>query len=391
MKSLCASIVVFAVGIAAQSPPELASALTRPAERTRALGELKRHGDAGAAAVFAAWREAARDSTAAATLSAALPELGTATAPLLTELIATLPQIDEPHRSPLLRAIANGAFDASDDAVDVLAQKLPEWAAAGVFYTQDAGQPTFAWYEYVRIVRRLQLRGKHQQQGGLQQALAAIRAGRNGIMILPVGFLGGGPAGVPPKPHDLNAFGQHGTREELEAIAELVARETTPDRAVIEELARYLECESPRPGIILTEHCAGIGENAPFEAPEVRLPTLWRRDDWRFAIARVTVQHHPEASAREHAFRHLLHADGAWERIEMLGKLRTWPRPWTGFLPELLANLDHPDRLVVRETLLTLALAGGDAAGAKERLTAMTSGNDREIATLTQRALRALD
>lgn len=386
MRSI-ASLVLILTALPAQTPGELALALSNPTDRTRALGELQHLGPAGAAAVFAAWRNAARDSAVAATLSAALPEFGTATAPLLAELIATLPTVDEPHRSPFLRAIANGIPDATDAAIAALREQLTAWAAAGVFYTQDAENPTFAWYEYVRIIRRLQLHGRGDQ--GIGEALADIRANRIPIAGLPAGVLGG--VGDPARAHDLGAFGQHGTREDLEAMAELLLRRGRADRDVVEELHRYLACETPRPGTVLREHCAGIGENAPFEAPEVRLPTLWRRDDWRFAIARLSLQLHHDPGAREHAFRHLLYADTAAERVEMLGRLRTWPRPWTAFVPDLLANLDHPDRLVVRETLVTLALAGKDAITTRERLSVMMSDRDRELATLARRALRAID
>jgi hypothetical protein len=197
-------------------------------------------------------------------------------------------------------------------------------------------------------------------------------------------FLGAGGAVRAFDPHDLNAHGAHGQRETLEAIAELTLREPLGTVDVVRELANYLAPEQPRPGVTLTEHCAGIGEQAPVDLPGVAEPTRWRRDDWRFACARTVFARHPDAAVRQHALRHLLHAPSAAERIDACAAVRQQPAPWDQFADDLAACLRADDRAVVREALVTLSLGGAsDRIG--DDLERLAEGSDRELATLARK------
>ena len=160
-----------------------------------------------------------------------------------------------------------------------------------------------------------------------------------------------------------------------EATCEFVLAEVATGSSVLEvgcgdgevaapltsECARYLGYEAPRPGIVLTEHCAGIGEVAPTVDRATAFPTEWRRDDWRFACARLIVAAHPEDEARIHALRHLLYAPAAPDRLRALEAARRrlqQPRaPWDDVLVDLQALLLDDDREVVREALITIGLS----------------------------------
>jgi hypothetical protein len=257
---------------------------------------------------------------------------------------------------------------------------VADWARAGWFYSRHADAPTFAWFEYVRLRRRIALRQGGVDVDSLENALRAIRAGRMQIVWW------SGPDRV-AQICDLNSFGQHGTRESLEAIAELALGLGEASKPIARELAEYLAHEHPRPGKILTEPCAGYGEQAPTDVPEVKLPTLWRRDDWRFAVARAVFAHDEVRDHRQHALRHLLHAPTEPERLHALALVRDWPRPWTPFVPELVACLAAPERAVVRDALVLLGLIDGAAEAAAEPLQRIAAGPDPELASRARKIL----
>lgn len=362
---------------------ELAGLLDRlcvPAERTRATVELRHHGSAAATALVDALARA--DCRAPQIFAEVLADLGDASRGEVARLTVMLPGRSEPQRTLLLRALANGVLGCTDErAIDALRDVLGAWASAGFFYSEDPEQPTFAWYEYVRLQRRLAVRRRGMSPGDLGGALDAMRAGRAQIQGF-VGVVGGQESDL----HDLSSFGQHATREELEAIAELALAHGKAARSVVDEMAKYLTHEPPRPGEILREHCAGIGETAPAALPEVEFATLWRRDDWRFAIARAVVAVSQEQADRLHAIRHLLHAPLATDRLDALDAVRNWPQPWREFAPDLGACLDSADRIVVRDALITLGLAKGIALPATQ-LERLAAGRDKELAALAQRLL----
>lgn len=381
MRSLLA--IACGVGLActlvAQDRTELIDRLLTPSQRTRAVVELRRLGPVAASALLDALERP--DARSPVVLAEALADLGNATRTEVARLTKLLPRRPEPQRTWLLRALANGVLEAdAPRAVESVRDALGDWAEAGFFYSEDRDHPTFAWQEYVRLKRRLALRESGTAPADLDRALERIRAGREGIHR-DVGVLGG-----KWEVHDLTSFGQHATREELEAIAELALAHGNAARSTIDELAKYLAHELPRPGVILTESCAGIGENAPTQAADVKLPTLWRRDDWRFAVARAVFAVSVDAPSRAHALRHLLYSPQAAERIEALAAVRAWPQPWRDFLPELRACLDSDDRLVVRDTLVTLGLAKGIDLPVQP-LQLLAAGEDRELATLAARLL----
>jgi hypothetical protein len=358
-----------------QDLPGIVDRLRVPAERPRATLECRRIGPPAATALLDALLRP--DCREPEVLADVLGELGDSTRNELPRLTAMLPTRGEGQRTALLRTIANGVLGCRDDkAIDALCDQFPAWARAGWFYSETGEHPTFAWCEYVGLQRRLSLRRGGTEPDGLTRALDAIRNGREGLGI---GFGRAPRAEV----HNLSAFGQHATREELEAVAELALAQGVAARGVVDELARYLRHETPRAGIILEEPCAGYGENAPVDLPAVKLPTLWRRDDWRFAIARAIIAVSQDRADRVHAIRHLLYAPAMADRLDAIAAVRAWPQPWTGFAPDLAACLDASERLVVREALISFGLARELAP--MDKLERLAAGSDEELALLARK------
>jgi hypothetical protein len=373
-------LVGTAVTLVAQQSGDLLTRLTVPSERTRAALALRELGPAAATLLLDAIEQS--DCRSPEVLCEELANLGSLTSDEVARLGKLIPLRAEPQRTSLLRALANGVLGNRDEAaVMTVVQQMPVWAQAGYFYSVDRDHPTFAWQEYVRLMRRLSLRKGGTRPEDLVRALDRICNDRMSIQA----FLGG--VGEPSDVHDLTSFGQHATREELEAIAELTLAHGTAAGAAVDELGAYLLCEPPRPAEILTESCAGIGEEAPCKSDAVAFPTLWRRDDWRFAAARAVFAISKQNTNRVHALRHLLHAPQPAERLEALVAVRAWPQPWAEFVPELSACLDSEDRLVVRETLVTFGLARGVELP-NDRLREIAAGKDRELATLARRLMQ---
>lgn len=374
LRTIC-GLLFAAGGIAAQDVEALIARLHDPAARVRATLELRRIG-APAARALVDRIEARAD--ASALLAEVLAELGDVSAGEVKRLFAMVPQRPEPVRTSLLRALTNGVLYCDADAAADVRDALPAWSEARYFYTASADTPTFAWNEYIRLKRRLLLR-RDPSVAGLQGRMAQIflRRGAGNFAF------GGRKMDV----YDMNSFGQHNTREEFEAIAELSLRHGEVAVAVVTELGKYLSCEEPRPGIVLQEHCAGIGEVAPVPAPEVKLPTLWRRDDWRFAVARAVLAIGDDDGQRTHALRHLLHAPLAVDRLAAIETVRAWPPPWTAFAADLAACLRNGDRVIVRAALVTLGQSTGLQMPVAE-LEALAVGDDRELALLSRRLLR---
>lgn len=122
------------------------------------------------------------------------------------------------------------------------------------------------------------------------------------------------------------------------------------------------------------------------ELPAVRFATLWRRDDWRFAIARASLATGAPPAERTHAVRHLLHAPATADRLDALAAVRAAPQPWSEFAADLAACLGAADRLVVRDALITLGQAR-DLALPTGELERLAAGTDRELAALARRLL----
>lgn len=367
------ALSALAATLPAQGFDDAIGRLHVPGARARATIELRRGGTAAAKALVDA---IARGGEHAAVHAEVLGELGAETRREIGRLVELVGRHEEPVRTSLLRAIANGLLGAGDGFVHAVRIALPGWCEAGWVYTEDPGEPTFAWYEYVRIVRRLKLR-RDPSVEGLLARLGEIHRRRGGLKGP---FLGGDV-------HDLGSFGQHATREELEGIAELALSHGDAARDAVAELARYLACEEPRPGIVLKERCAGIGENAPVKSPAVEYPTLWRRDDWRFAIARAVVAIGADDEQRVHALRHLLHAPAVADRMAAIETVRARAQPWDAFASDIAACLQAEERIVVRAALVTLGLADGLPLPV-ERLRELAAGPDRELAVLSERLLR---
>ena len=370
-----------AAPVAAQDPdlPGMLERLPRERDRARAIAELRRNGPAATDAVADALERASASELPH--LASALAELpGSAGA--VAALLEAIPKADAAERDALLHALGNCVPPASADP-DLLARiggAVDAWARTGLFYSPSAEQPTFAWYEYVRLRRRLALGRGGLDPDALAARLQVVRAER-------ASFRGDAPMA---EVGNLGRFGRHGTREELEAIAELVLQAGPAARELCGPLFDYLQHEPPRPARVLTEHCAGIGETAPDDRAAAKFPTQWRRDDWRFACARAIFALDREAVHRMLALRHLLHSPSAAERIEALAAVRAQPQPWRDYAAELAARVDDADRAVVREALITLGLAGAEtrAAVSEATLRRLAEGADRELGLLARRLLQ---
>ena len=372
-------------GLAGQDLEATIARLRSDRERARALVDLNLMGPKATVALAQAVRTAlaAADPDVLA-LAQALAELpGTQGA--IPALVDAVPRAAPAVRDPLLHALGTCVLAADDAEVrGEVEGSLTEWAKAGLCYSPDAATATFAWYEFVRVRRCLAVRTVGTDVPGLLTYLAHVRQQRQMI----AGFGGNTPA---DQICNLGRFGQHGTREEIEAIADLALALGPDAREVAVVLAEYLGHEPPRPGEVIVEHCAGIGEEAPVDTPAVRFPTRWHRDAWRFASARVIFALHPDAERREHALRHLLHAPSSLQRLDALAAVRAWPESWVAFAPELAACLQDGERDVVREALVTLGLAdAATVAGVSgTALQDLAGGKDRELAALARRARRA--
>ncbi|MEO6597421.1 MAG: hypothetical protein ABIP94_21980 [Planctomycetota bacterium] len=373
--ALCTDAAAQTRATPANAAKRLLDARTRPT----AMHELALAGSDGVRAVLDAFLAAAkRRDAAAATFAAALADLGIATASEIPRLVAAIPLSEEPERSHLLRALANGALLADDEVRRTIAEAIPTWADAGLLYSPAVDRPTFAWYEYVRLVRRLRVTAESRDAGSLQLSIARLQAERVDAGV---------PGGRRATHYEIEANGAHGQREVLEAIAELALACPDDVTTVVAELAGYLEASTPRPPIVKTEHCAGIGESATNALPAVRWPTLWRYDEWRFTCARAVLTRSTDTAARQLALRHLLYASNTQARLSAIEAVRQWPKPWVAFAADLTACLQSDQRIVVREALVTIAQCRETVQLAAPALEQLANGGDREFAALAQRAL----
>lgn len=379
-----ASPVAFGPVLAAQDVEVVIVRLRSAGERARALVDLNLMGEKATVALAEAVRLAVMAEDAdGLVLAEALVELpGSAAA--IPALLAAVPRATPAVRDPLLHALGTCVLVTEDaEARGEVDTALTAWAKAGLCYSPAADRPTFAWYEFVRLRRCLAVRAGGVDAPGLLQYLDGVRQ----VRAMIAGFGGETPA---DQICNLGRFGQHGTREEIEAIADLALGLGPAGREVAVVLAEYLAHEPPRAGEILVEHCAGIGEEAPVDLPGVRFPTRWHRDAWRFASARAIFALDPDVDRRRHALRHLLHAPSTRQRLDALAAVRAWPGSWVEFAPELAACLRHAERDVVREALVTLGLADAATLAVVPgmALKDLVDGADRELAALARRAQR---
>ncbi len=381
-------MAAFAAALApAAATQDIAIAITRlraTQGRARALLDLSLIGAKATAALAETVRTAIvaaePDALVLAQALAELPGAAEAVPALLASVSLATPEV----RDPLLHALGNSVLVAeAAELRDDVAAALTAWAKAGLCYSPAADTPTFAWYEYVRLRRCLAVRSAGVEVPELLRYLEVVRQARGMI----AGFGGDTP---PDQLCNLGRFGQHGTREEIEAIAHLAYALGPAGRQIVVVLAEYLEHEQPRPAEVLVEHCAGIGEEPPVDLPGVRFPTRWHRDTWRFASARAIFALDTDPDRRCHALRHLLHAPDTRTRIDALAAVRAWPAPWTALALDLAACLSHAERLVVREGLVTLGLADAvtTATVPADTLRQLIDGTDHELAALARRIAR---
>lgn len=390
---------VLAAAAAGQSPtPPGKQPLLRAAQdirndrlRASAMHDLGKGGRHGAIALLIEF-DAAKDKLGRRNrhvtelYAKALADIGTATSHILDELVTEISASDEPVRSHLLRALSNGALFATDEQRATIRAAIKTWAAKGMLYSPSAEEPTFAWYEYVRLVRRMTLASRGRDQAAIVAAMTHLRTER-GTMPL----FGGKP--IKDKfPHAaIESFGAHGQREQLEGIAELAVDCPDVPGEVIEELQAYLRFSPPRAPRTTTEHCAGIGEYAPNELPGAKWPTKWLYDDWHFACARAVLRHSNDKKARTLALRHLLYASNVTMRLRAIEDVRQWPGARVDFALDLTLCLDADDRIIVRAAVLTIGQDPKLVEIAKAQLERLQRGNDRELAAMAKRALAAND
>lgn len=355
--------------------------------RPAALAELRHAGAAGAAATVQWLRAAATagDAAAADRFAETLVVLDSRhIATVTAELVSLLPTQPETRRDALLAALGNGALFADTAGEAALAAALPEWARSGFLYSPAADRATFAWYDYVRLLRRQRCAALGADAAGLHAALQRLLAERQPLAIAFVNRPAGGD-----DPHALESFGAHGQREELEAIAELAADAEGDLGPVLAELHAYLRHSPPRRPMVLIEHCAGIGETAPADLPAVAFATRWRRDDWRLACARTLLARSQDPDQRVLALRHLLRAGRQHVVLDAIAALRRWPGPVEPFAADLAAVFEDDDRAVVREALATLRQFPELARHATASLDRLRQSKDKELAELAARAIAA--
>jgi len=396
---------VLATTLPGQSPPpskkqqRLASAaqdLRTERLRASAMYDLITGGSEGAASVLEAFvaakqQEGPRRNRTTIMYAKALADLGTTTRYILDELVREISNGEEPIRSHLLRALSNGALWATDQQRASIRAAIKTWAAKGILYSPSTDEPTFAWYEYVRLVRRMALASRGHDARAITEAMTHLRKER-GAAPIGVAQLFEGQQVEDKFPHAaIESFGAHGQREQLEGIAELAIRCPDTSAAIIEELQAYLRLSPPREPRTRTEHCAGIGEYAPNELPGAKWPTKWLFDEWHFACARAVLVHSKDKEARTLALRHLLYASNIAMRLRAIEDVRQWPKPWQAFADDLRRCLGAGDRTIVRAAVLTISQDPELTAAAKTELQRLQQGKDRELAVMAKRALATND
>lgn len=386
---LCSLFAATASGQQADRLAQSARDLRTERLRASAMHDLIAGGNAGAAAILTAFRGAKADKGSTDKRNAtielygkALAELGPSTSHILEALTDEIARNDEPVRSHLLRALSNGALFATSKQRQRIRTAVKVWAAKGMLYSPSADEPTFAWYEYVRLVRRMTLADRGNDTAAISKAMTHLRNERGAVPIF------GGQPVKDKHPHcAIESFGAHGQREQLEGIAELAIRCPDVTAEVLDELHAYLRLSPPREPRTRTEHCAGIGEYAPNKLPGTKWPTKWLYDDWHFACARAVLLRSGDQEARTLALRHLLYASNVATRLRALEDVRQWPKPWTAFAKDLQQCLTADDRIIVRAAVLTIGQDPELAAASTTELQRLVNGTDRELAAMAKRAL----
>jgi len=375
---ICSVLATAAVGQQDEKLAEAAHNLRTERLRASAMHDLIAAGKQGATATLAAFHAAKNKELYAK----ALADLGTSTRHILDELTDEIADNPEPIRSHLLRALSNGSLFATVTQRQTIRAAVKNWAAKGMLYSPSADEPTFAWYEYVRLVRRMALADRGSDAVAITQAMTHLRNERGAVPIF------GGQPVKDKHPHcAIESFGAHGQREQLEGIAELAIGCPEVTAEVLDELHAYLRLSPPREPRMRTEHCAGIGEYAPNKLPGTKWPTKWLYDDWHFACARAVLLHSKDQEARTLALRHLLYASNVAMRLRAIEDVRQWPKPWTAFAKDLQQCLTADDRIIVRAAVLTIGQEPELAAASRTELQRLVNGKDRELAAMAKRAL----
>jgi hypothetical protein len=370
-----AALIAFAASLAAQAPPSAA------ALATDLLAAMKAHDDA-----------AARRSLDA------LVELRGDAHPALAVLVSELPELSETLRPLALRAIGNGVLFCADDEVrQRTATMLRAYAQQELFYSPAKDAPSMLWYEYVRALRRIDVRARGADHDALLATLQSFLVHRKQSRAMLGRLPGNGGNGNQASVYDLTSYGWHGAQEVLEAVAELAERHGDKARDLAAELQQFLAFERPSPIVRNQEGVAGCGESPPVDTPALHFPVLWV-DDYRIALAHALVAIDPAAARTTAADQHLLYSPRRADRLDAIARLRSAPLTEAA-VTHLVAQLRDRDRLVVREVISALGSGGPAARAARPYLQKIadgflqkvTGGDDKELRAIAARALQQLD
>lgn len=298
--------------------------------------------------------------------------------------LALLPDLAPAARLLALRAIADDVLFCEDAAESFQAgQALQDHAAKGLFFSPSATQPSETWYEYVRAMRRLEVRRTGSDPDAQATTLQNLLARRAQLQPM-LARLNRGNA---PSVYDLTSFGWHGAGEVLQAVADLAARQGKSARSIGAELAQYLACEQPHPLTPHLEGSANVGETAPDVAGR-EFPIVWL-DGYRIAMARAVLATEPPGVDLAHAILHLLYSPARADRLDAIAALRNAPLTEAA-VQHLAAQLGDADRLVVREAIGALGAGGPAATAARGQLQQLADGSDKELKAIATIALRQL-
>ena len=295
-----------------------------------------------------------------------------------------LPQLEPAARVTALRAIGDALLRCGDaDERQRAIETLRRQADDGLFCSPSATEPSLLWFEFVRAMRRADVRAAGDGVPAITRTLGSLVDRRKELAGVAAAW-----QGQPADLHNLRSFGWHGSGEVLEAIAELAESHGEAARELGGTLAQFLSHEPIEPPAPHQEGGAGVGDTLPETLASQQFPILWA-DGYRIALARAVLATRPPGADLPTATLHLLYSQRRDDRLQAIARLRTAPIPEAA-VPHLIHALGDGDRLVVRETILLLGAAGTIAAPARAALQQLADGADREWRTLAKRALQQI-
>lgn len=166
-----------------------------------------------------------------------------------------------------------------------------------------------------------------------------------------------------------------------ELTAQLRRRELVPAAAAAMSVAEHAELHDALRDAVLEAHGIAHGQLE-------RFGDSWRRMVEETALAVLAVA--PDGPAADLAWSDLCGYRDPVVRLSAVAALRRDPGASTWAAPALTRALGDPERLVVREALLTIAFFSDEAIAALPPLLALAAGDDRELAALARAAKRGI-